>query len=430
MKYTKILYCIVFQLFLLNLPTSPKQEKQPIEWITIFVHGIVSIQHQITLANIIMLMRDDIVGSMYARTVELIRKDPYFYQHHAMQNLGLEKVIMEDGRRGSGATALAYTYQFNERIATGKNPPTLYYTFGWSGLLSPRMRYLEAELFLQQLRKEVERLSSLGIHSKVRIVAYSNGGNIALELGRVAQQINYTQQLVDELILIGVPVIHSTDYLVASPIFKKVWHLYSPGDRVQSLDTFSSETMFSQKVFKDRLTFVVPDKVTQVEIQVKRPVMHWFHRIFCEKRRDLIPCLQFRYNTLRKANPGHSELWSFGWSNTHNQPKSPFRPVPTAAFIPWIIHAVQTTLPNTDHAVTDLQTHREQLVIKDKCTKACFTLPFLTLEQLDELKDLANSFEPLDYTTARHKARVFKHLETAHREHREHKFRHKHLCLA
>lgn len=405
------------------IPTEPQQP-----WITIFVHGIISVQHQITFQNLIILLRDDIVGSMYARTVELIRTDPYFYQYHSMQEMGLRKISMLPHVPGAASSALAYAYEANERFAKGFDGDMIFYTFGWSGLISPRMRYIEAEIFFDQLQKELATYHADNIIPKVRIVAYSNGGNLALELGRVALQLCYTQPLIDELILLGVPVVRSTDYFVASPIFTKVWHLYSKADKVQTLDTFSSETFFSQRTFNDRETFIVPDKVTQVEIQVKRPATHLFDVVFGECRKDVAQTLQFRYNTLRKASPNHSELWSFGWKYSKHGKHSPFRPLPTAAFVPWITHAVATGLPpKTDHAIADILTHKEVIIVQDPYTKACNVVPFLTLEQLAEVKALASQFEPTDYSEACHKQKIYEHLATAHEEHRlKHKQR---LCV-
>lgn len=411
-------FLILINIIFVRADQQPEQPQPQELLITIFVHGIISVQHQITFQNIIILMRDDIVGSMYARTVELIRKDPYFYQYHSMQELGLRKISMLPNVPGAASTALAYAYEANERLAYDTESPMEFYTFGWSGLISPRMRYLEAEIFFDQIQKELAKYHAQNIFPKVRIVAYSNGGNIALEMGRVAQQLNYTNPLIDELILLGVPVIRSTDYLSASPIFKKIWHLYSKADKVQTLDTFSSETLFSQRIFTDRETFIVPEKITQVEIRVKRPAMHLFEQIFCEYRRDLAARLQFRKNTQTSASPNHSELWSFGWKHSKHGKHSPFRPLPTAAFVPWVTHAVSCILPHTDHAIADIITHKEIIVVKNSYTQQCGIAPFLSLEDLAYVKGLACQFEPTDYTAACHKQKVYEHLATAHKEHR------------
>src|SRR5688572_11381947 len=61
-------------------------------WITVFVHGIMSVKPHFSCGNCIRFILDRVQGTTYARTVEIIRQDPIFYQNQAMQEIGFKKI--------------------------------------------------------------------------------------------------------------------------------------------------------------------------------------------------------------------------------------------------------------------------------------------------------------------------------------------------
>ena len=71
-------------------------------WLTVFVHGIKSVKPHISLDNFFRFMVDDIENTVYAKTIELMRKDPFFYKNQPMREIGLHRADPNDiGRRQS-----------------------------------------------------------------------------------------------------------------------------------------------------------------------------------------------------------------------------------------------------------------------------------------------------------------------------------------
>ena len=59
----------------------------------------------------------------------------------------------------------------------------------------------------------------------MRVIAYSHGGNLALQLGAVHVTKSAEEQFtINELFLFGTPVQTETDYLINSPLFNKVYN--------------------------------------------------------------------------------------------------------------------------------------------------------------------------------------------------------------
>ena len=69
----------------------------------------------------------------------------------------------------------------------------------------------------------------------------------------------------------GVPIQKETDHLVHDPFFKRIYNIYSRGDRIQKLDFFSFDRFFSDRIFKDRDGFKFPkDKLVQIQLRLTR----------------------------------------------------------------------------------------------------------------------------------------------------------------
>src|SRR5438132_14399019 len=78
---------------------------QPETWVTIFIHGIMSIQPHLTAQNVMRFIRDDVQHTIYSKTVEYMRLDPYFYLNQAMQEFGLKKINLNDLQPGHATNA-------------------------------------------------------------------------------------------------------------------------------------------------------------------------------------------------------------------------------------------------------------------------------------------------------------------------------------
>src|SRR5204863_8304961 len=137
------------------------------------------------------------------------------------------------------SNALANNYDYVTKI----NSPlsnNQYYTFGWSGLLSPKSRYNGgAELFKSLSTELKNEFWDHSIFPKIRLIGYSHGGNVCLNIAAAKNNIDPNSPLsIDELVLIGVPIQTETDYLSADPIFKKIYHIFSRADHIQRIDFF------------------------------------------------------------------------------------------------------------------------------------------------------------------------------------------------
>ena len=98
--------------------------------------------------------------------------------------------------------------------------------------------------------QEVDSFRKQNIEPKVRVIGYSHGGNVCLYTAKVAQKAQENGLSIDELILIGMPVQSETDHLINDPMFKKIFHIYSRGDRIQKLDFFSFNRFFLEKILR------------------------------------------------------------------------------------------------------------------------------------------------------------------------------------
>lgn len=150
-----------------------------------------------------------------------------------------------------------------------------FYIFGWSGKLC----FLERELAAKKLYLELTDLiksyeKTYHCKPRLRILAHSHGGNVALNL---ALQANDANLVVDELILLACPVQGKNKHLVENSLFKKIYALYSALDIVQIIDPQgiykhrgASNTFFSKRLFPHR------EGLTQMKVKVDRRAITHF----------------------------------------------------------------------------------------------------------------------------------------------------------
>lgn len=367
-------------------------------WVTVFVHGIMSIQPHLTLQNLMRFVRDDVQDTVYSQTVEYMRKDPYFYLNQAMQEFGLQKIDKGDLQPGNASSAIANIYDRVTKLYEPLND-NHYYTFGWSGLLSPTSRYLDAIKLFKELSTELKtKFWDNGIYPKVRLIGYSHGGNVCLNFAAARNNTDSTSPIsVDELILIGTPIQTETDYLCTDPVFKKIYHVFSRADRIQRIDFFSFNRIFSRRCFQSNNHFKVPKKLTQIEMKFTRAA----HKNKKSPKREA-QLVNFkdqgiasgRSRLLRDISPGHLEFWFFGWSPKHYRKDFPLRPLPALSMIPYIIHCIHTVehnIKNPHPVIADIRTEFNVMLLKQR-KKSYYTevFDFIPQEELNQLKRVAN----------------------------------------
>lgn len=106
-----------------------------------------------------------------------------------------------------------------------------FYIFGWSGALNSTKRYEAGKKLYIQLVQIVESYrEEYGTVPIIRLITHSHGGNLALSMAEVTDTYPFT---VDELIMLACPVQYETCDAVQSPLFARIYNIYSPLDFVQ-----------------------------------------------------------------------------------------------------------------------------------------------------------------------------------------------------
>jgi hypothetical protein len=388
-------------------------------WLTVFVHGIKSVKPHLSLDNFFRFMFDDIEDTVYSKTIELMRKDPFFYKNQAMREIGLHKANPAEMGEGKAANAMARLFD-EINVMMGGKAGNYYYTYGWSGLLSPKTRYKDAELLFIALEKELKKYHDQGIYPRVRVVGYSHGGNVCLNLERIRQdKFPDSTMSVDQLWLVGSPIQGETDYLVSGPLFKRVYNFYSHADRIQQLDFFSFDRFFSGRTFTNNKYLTLPKKLTQVQIKVTRNSRS---TNCCPRKQKFAKNLNNpaiisgKSNLVRDISPGHSELWFFGWTPVHYRETYPLHPFPTVAFAPLIINELEKlsdVLPSPEPIVVDLRPEHELMLIRpQQCTELYAAAPLLSHEKFEYLK---NTIDPFAFESDKYSASEYnRHIQLAY----------------
>ena len=106
-----------------------------------------------------------------------------------------------------------------------------FYSFGWSGDLSPKARKSTAQELCQSLNKlHDEYMNLYGCMPPLTLITHSHGGNVALNLADAECKPKF---VVDKLVLLACPVQKYTAHHTASPLFKKIYSLHSDWDTFQ-----------------------------------------------------------------------------------------------------------------------------------------------------------------------------------------------------
>lgn len=417
MNQKNILMSLVLVCLGSNMVLAHEEKKQHDKWITVFIHGSFSLRPHLGIRNIFKMLYDTIEESVYYRSTEINRRDPFFYKNQAMSGLGLHKIDINHLHNNAAAPILAASFEEISHQA-GYPQTEEYYTFGWSGLISNKLRYLEAAFLYQDLERISKRISKQGYTPRVRLIGYSHGGNLALQLGAIHSTKTAAESFfVDELWLLGTPIQVETDYLVNSPIFKKVYNFYSRADRVQTLDFFSFKRFFSNKKFTKRRNFKVPEKLHQIRLKITKyePSKRKYQDIPLTQNPEELK----KYFKEINYDPGHFELWFMGWTILTYRPTFPLYPLPTLTFLPLIVHYLDQH-PNIPHdIVAEIKPDFNLIEFKPYHTiKSAYrdAIPFVDSELLKHMKYHVTKFTPDDYNIDMYNQKVYGAMNIAEHE--------------
>ncbi len=344
------------------------------EWLNIIVHGAVGFQANFSYKTILQAQNDCIEGTDYERNVLNIREEPYLFTLQPMQKMGLHPVVEQENML-SASYAFAVLFQEVQR-ACSINEKGEFYTFGWSGLISEKRRYAEACILFKQLQEQISAHKKLGKYVKIRLIGYSHGATLLLNLAEVAKDFPPDTVTIDELHLVGLPVIRVAHAQIRSPIFKKIYNIYSRGDKAQRLDVFSAD-FFSHREFKGCL----PEGLTQIEMKLTACL-----------RRNPRYSLPQRMRGMFNQSPGHIELWFFGWASSSYRKNLSFYPMPGAVLIPYLICAAQK-LPSK-HVIVDIRPEQEKICVRSRYDFTSITVPFMNQADYTALIKKAMEFHP------------------------------------
>lgn len=145
------------------------------------------------------------------------------------------------------------------------------YNFGWAGQLGFDLRDQEGKILAQaveELAKEYK--SAYQEYPHVRIVTFSHGGNVALNMGKYFS--TFEEPMNIDLIMFAPPIQAATSNLVHSPCFSHVYNIFSDGDVIQRIDPqnmyapIKNDTTF---IFSERFFLNPPVNCKQARITIK-----------------------------------------------------------------------------------------------------------------------------------------------------------------
>ena len=344
-------------------------------WITIIVHGAIGLAANLSGHTINLIKKDCIEGSTYEKNVSSIRENRYLFALSPTGKLGMHKVaphaMYVDAAHifSELYTDIAHKYQCAEK--------NTFYTYGWSGLISKKRRIQEAREFYCSLRDLIKHHTKNGKAPKVRIIGYSYAPIMFLNFAELRkEEFKNDTFMIEQTIFIGTPINKTLESSLCCPLFKKIYLIYSRGDKIQRFDIFSGNQMMSHRYFKKSFP-----NLTQIEFKVTAHLKKLPGKTLPSNMRRCIT-----------QSPGHVELWSFGWTNNYYRKNLYMYPLSGAVFIPYLIYAASQV--NSDHVCIDLQPEQEVARVHSYLCNQCKIIPFMTKPDFGGLITKAMSFHP------------------------------------
>lgn len=377
--------------------TGKAQEQAPIhvEWMNVYLHGGGMHPRYFSIRDFFKTLQGLEENSVYAEATKIVRTDPFFYLDQPVQDMGLVRAFpVKPQAEPYAAYVFGRLYNRLGLMIDPHFPRTIHYTFGWNGMLSIKGRHQGARALANALIDELGRLRKSGIFPKLRIIGYSHGGNVALELGAIKHEMTLPFT-VDELVLLATPIQESNTHWLTDALFKKIYLFYSTGDYVQATDFLSSYThSFAHRHFSQRGAYV-PSNLTQVQIRFLRYT-------FAIDAKNTGSHIRTRRTYI---NPGHVEMFFFGWTAQWYREFFPIKPLPTGLFMPLLQKRITDAQLDGKHLVATIIPEQQHISFAIKGSERVVETPFLTPQQLIDLKHEAWQFEPFNYKR-RHKIRL------------------------
>jgi hypothetical protein len=195
-------------------------EKEP--WVTIFIHGTMCVEKLLTIETLLTLLRRSIENSRYQRLLHALRQKPYSYTAQAAQLPGLRPINITHTPSNS-AELFTHLYKVVQERYFPDEITVEWLTFGWSGAMNHLERLWESQNLIDALTDYLEQKRKIFPNLKVRLVTYSHGSNIALNIAHL----NPGNLQIDQLIMLGTPVFAENEICIYSPIFKEIFSIYS-----------------------------------------------------------------------------------------------------------------------------------------------------------------------------------------------------------
>ncbi len=375
--------------------------------VTIFIHGTLR-PAEITFTSLQQISIDRVQNTLYAEIVGMMRPNLHFHRAQAMQGLGLipvthpeactAQVTSEKCRTGAHCIVALFEQHY-------KNDPLIqkkrrYYTFGWNGLLSLKERLGEAKKLYSDLEKEVGYLRSKNLEPYIQIIAFSHGGNVALNLAAIKnEQEKIPNFVVERLILMAIPIQKETDFLINDELFKRTYLLYSTEDTVQTSDIFSTKKDFgSKRTFESRYNFTVPENLTQIRFRLTSSLQRLpkdaKNNLESDELYQLLstPGIRFKHR-----DPAHTEFWNIQWGDLRYRKLLPIFPLPVVVFIPTILACLERYCPEARKATFDYcpSLSGARIIQKGEITSI---IPFLSDDLFNEMQRIAGLCKPKDYS--------------------------------
>ena len=218
--------------------------------LTVFVHG--TLRWYLAFTSPSWFLTGHVEDTaLYSTWLKNSRDDTRYFERHVMLDVGLVEVprmALEAARSGDlppddARFASYYVLSAYDAVAQKigvSHPDDSYALFGWSGLNSQRARKQGGyELYESLCKWRDEYKNKHNVTPRFRIIAYSHGGGAALWMVDAEQKLQ-KELKIDVLALFGTPMQVEISRFLTSDMFRSIIALRSAGDRVQTVDSFST----------------------------------------------------------------------------------------------------------------------------------------------------------------------------------------------
>ncbi len=460
------------KIFITNYRAAKNTASRPC--MTIFIHG--SFGPLLGFLSFTDVLSDKISGTLYRATTKKMRMDDFFFKGQPILDRGLKPITptlnpIDIGNKYYAVYPITKSYDIINQACNPESTTELFYTFGWSGLISQHSRRYEAIRLYNALTEELTRLKEKGIFPRIRLIAHSHGGNLCLNLAAVQYvlknhafdqrhlvssdpdeqesiekmaalfsklstkenaAIGVDQKIydyvpenpaleIDELIMLGTPIQAETETFCYAPIFKTVYNLYSDEDLVQKGDWVSSKQTISKARVEKQPPISLrkkgePAKLIQAMIITHEAPAKKTGKPESSPSREeksLMQQLLAGKNIFarKSGNPTHKELWFFTWESEASRFNLPIAPLPIVTCVPLITKVLQQST-YTDATIT-LKRTDNSFAISATSNKSLHTATTtLPLTIITDLQKKALLWKTAENSQLHEFEAVYKHLGT------------------